>query len=366
VLADGLLTLIPWWALPSLDDLEVLGAGSAADLLRDRRAAPRAGSRTALVVSNPTLDLPVTAAACDRVRAILERSRVNTTVLPAGEATEPAVLAALRGQTLLHYGGHGRSDVSYAALELHADPPVLTDPFPGLLSEVGVWRSPEDESDAEHPAPWAHRWADLPDQGRLHERQWLASGRLDRWLEQTSGTLAATYRDGTCVRIGELWSAADLLVGEEMHDCQLAVLTACESAVTGRGEYSRALGLPAGLAFAGVGTVVGSLWPVDEGCAVLWAEAFYDGLAAELDAGEATVDVGALVRRAATGLRMLSREQAADRLLALAGATADPVTRFMLEADAGCLDDPPYAAPQHWAAFYVTGRATVTFEETPE
>lgn len=345
ILAQDILTVIPWWALPSLDDLQVLAAGSAADLLRE--PLPPA-PRTALIVSNPTLDLPVTAAACDSIRPF-----ADTKALRGAEATEPAVLAALGGRTVLHFGGHGRSDVAYSALELHADPPLRSDPFPAWLAEVPSWRSPEDD-DGEL---WTHRWADVPGRGRLHERQWLASGRLDRWLEHDTGTIAATYRDDVCVRVGELWSAADLLVGDALHDCRIAVLTACESAVSGRGEDSRALGLPAGLAFAGVGTVVGSLWPVDESLAALWTAAFYHAFAA---AQGATIDVAALVHDACAHVRALSREQAAERLRELA-RTAAPIAAFMLEADAARLDDPPYAAPHHWAAFYVTGRATVSF-----
>ena len=366
ILSEDILQLIPWWAVPSLEDLEILGGGSAAALVRERAARPVAARRSALVVGNPTLDLPVTAAACERVRAALGRSGFDTAALPGDEATESAVVAALGGRSVLHFGGHGRSDVAYSALEMQPDPSFPADPFPAWLAEVTSWRSPEGDDEDEVPQLWAHRWADVPGRGRLHERHWLASGRLDRWLERQSGTVAATYRGGTCVRISELWSAADLLVGDALRDCRLAVLTACESAATGRSEDSRALGLPAGLAFAGVGTVVGSLWPVDESLAALWTEAFYDALASELDAGTTTVDVAALVHTAANEIRALSREQASGRLLELAAGTSDPIARFMLEADAARLGDPPFAATHHWAAFYVTGQATVTFDEVAQ
>ena len=364
LLTEDVLRLIPWWALPSLEDLEVLAAGSAADLVHSRTEAAPAAPRTALVVANPTRDLPVTAAACEQAVAALERAGLDVASLPGGDATEVAVIAELGGRALLHFGGHGRSDVAYSALELSPDPPLPADPFPAWVAAVPSWRTPEPEEDEvdEEPEFWDHRWADLPE-GRLHERQWLASGRLDRWLEHDAGTLAATYRDGACIRLAELWSAADLVVGDAVRDCRLAVLTACESASSGRGADSRALGLPAGLAFAGVRTVVGSLWPVDECLAALWAESFYAALARELDSGATTVDVAAHVHATATAMRELPRADAADRLGELARHTPDPVARFLLEADAARLDDPPFAATHHWAAFYVTGQATLEFEE---
>ncbi len=356
MLVEDILGLIPWWALPSLEPLEVLAAGSAAEFLR---APAAAAPRTALVVSDPTLDLPVTAAACAQVYTALAHAGLDTTALAGREATEPSVLAALDGRTLLHFGGHGRSDVAYSALELQPDPPLAADPFAAWLAEADAWRTPEE--DADEPAPWEHRWADLPQRGRLHERRWLASGRVDRWLEHATGTVAATYRDGACLRVSELWSASDLLVGDAVRDCRLAVLTACESATSGRGEQSRTPGLPAGLAFAGVDTVVGALWPVDEALAALWAQAFYAGLAEELGEGPVTVNVVALVHAAAAQVRGLSRAAAAGRLLALAETASNPIARFLLEADAAELDDPPFAEPHHWAAFYVTGRPTVAF-----
>ena len=54
VLAEDMLNLVPWWAVPSLDGLQVMTAGSAGELLDRQDAPPDAAPRTGLLVANPT------------------------------------------------------------------------------------------------------------------------------------------------------------------------------------------------------------------------------------------------------------------------------------------------------------------------
>ncbi len=365
VLAEDMLTLVPWWALPSLEGLQIVAAGSAAELLDRQDAPPGAAPRTGLLVADPTRDLPVTGLACRGVEDALRTAGFSTALLQGGDATEDAVVGAVHGRTVFHFGGHGRSDADYSALELHPDPPPQADPFPAWADGVESWRVAAGDLDpevADEPWSWIHRWADVEGEGRLHERHWNRGDRVDRWLERTAGTLAASYRGETCTRLSELWSAADLLVGSTLEGCRLAVLTACESATAGRGESAQTLGLPAALTFAGVGTVIGTLWPVGETVAAAWADAFYEGLARELGAGTCSVDLPGLVKATGETLRTMTGDEAAARLAALAQRAEDPIARFMLEADGAALPDPPFGATVDWAAFYLTGAPRLDLE----
>ena len=365
VLAEDMLNLVPWWAVPSLDGLQVMTAGSAGELLDRQDAPPDAAPRTGLLVANPTRDLPVTGLACRGVEEALRTAGFTTALLQGDAATEAAVVGALPGRTVFHFGGHGRSDADYSALELHPDPPPDADPFPAWADGVAAWRVASGDLDpevAEEPWSWIHRWADVEGEGRLHERHWNRGDRVDRWLERTAGTLAASYQGETCIRLSELWSGADLLVGGTLDGCRLAVLTACESATAGRGESAQTLGLPAALTFAGVGSVIGTLWPVGETVAATWADAFYAGIARELGDGVTSLDLAALVKATGEALRVMTGDEAVARIAALAERAEDPIARFMLEADGAALPDPPFGATVDWAAFYLTGAPRLDLE----
>jgi len=91
----------------------------------------------------------------------------------------------------------------------------------------------------------------------------------------------------------------------------------------------------------------------------LWADIFY---AALVKAGN-RVDLAALVNSTNYELRTMTGAVARERLLALADAADDPFAAIELEAYAHRVADPPFAAPAQWAAFYLTGRPTIDFEE---
>jgi CHAT domain-containing protein len=166
------------------------------------------------------------------------------------------------------------------------------------------------------------------------------------------------------VRTSELWSASDILVGDALRSCRLAVLCACESgAGAGRGDETP--GLAAALSLAGVDTVVGSLWRVEEPLAALWVDLFYEHLTEEVRAGRRALRIPQLVGAVAERLRGMARHEAQARLFALADSTDDPFVRLGLEAYAERLGDPPFADAWRWAAFYAAGGPTVELAGAP-
>jgi hypothetical protein len=263
---------------------------------------------------------------------------------------------------VLHFAGHGRAERMRSGLELQPDPALAGDgdPFAAWIAQAEDWRDPPaDEEDDEEAPPWAERFADVPDVGRLTERRWTSGDRLERRLEHAGGTLVADYAGDQLIRCSELLSASDLMLAEGLDGCRLAVLVACASgAGVGRKDEARA-GVPVALQLAGIDSVIGTHWEVEEGFAALWAESFYGRLR---EAG-AHVDLAALVQRTGDELRAISAAAARERLLALADGAGDPFAAMELEAYAHRLPDPPFAAPAQWAAFYVIGRPTIDFEE---
>ena len=351
----AMLHLVPWAALPSLEGIDVVIAASVSEAVRSRRRRPEAAPRNALVVANPTLDLRVSAAACRPIAARLDAAGYAVTALATDDATEPALLAAAPGATILHFAGHGRAELSHTGLEVHPGEALDGDPFEAWMEEAVDWRELPSEADEEDEPPWHDAVADVPGVGRLHERRWTRVNRLDRMLERPGGTLVATYGGDRLLRIAELWSASDILLADPFDGCRLAVLVACASgAGIGRFDESQA-GLPVGLQLAGIDSVIATRWEVDEGFAALWAERFYAGLA---QAG-ASADLAALVRATCEELRDMDAGEARERVLALADAAGDPFAAMALEAYAHRLPDPPFAAPSQWAAFFLTGRPTL-------
>jgi hypothetical protein len=350
---DSMLHLIPWAALPSLEGIDVVMAASVSEAVRARRR-PEPAPRSALVVANPTLDLRVSAAVCRPIASRLGAAGYAVAQLAAEGATEPALLEAAPGATILHFAGHGRSERTHSGLEVHPADALDGDPFEAWSERAVDWRRPPGDEEDEDP-PWHERIADVPGVGRLSERHWTRVSRMDRRLERPDGTLVATYGGDRLLRLAELWSASDILLADPLDGCRLAVLVACASgAGVGRSDEAQA-GLPVGLQLAGIDSVVATHWEVEEGFAALWAERFYAGLA---EAGE-TVDLAALVRATCEELRDMGTGEARERLLALADGTDDPFAAMALEAYAHRLPDPPFAAPSRWASFFLCGRPTL-------
>ena len=165
------------------------------------------------------------------------------------------------------------------------------------------------------------RQADMPERGRLEEKYWPLSNRIELRLEQAGQTLLGRYAladltgddepvYGARLRISGLWTAGEMLTGGCFDHCRLAFLSACEAGVGGLAEIDEFAGLPAALEVAGVSTVISPLWPVGSDAAAIVAELFYQALAG---AG-AEVDVLAIVHRVRHRLRTMTRDEAAATL----------------------------------------------------
>jgi CHAT domain len=370
LIPHDVLNLIPWWAASGLEDLQVAIGPSVTEVVRVRRADAEPGGRTALIVANPTHDLAATGLGCAAAAERLGDARFDVELMSGDEATEPYFLDALKGRSVLHFAGHGRLERRRSALELNAGPLPEPDPFPAWVQSVAEWRevAREDDEDADEDEAGANgdersspseRWADLEGVGRLYERR-IQGGPLERVLERRDGTLAATYAGESLIRISELWSGTDIVVGDAIRGCRLAVLCACQSGA-GAGRGDEAPGFPAAFALAGVDTVIGSLWRVEEPFAALWVELFYEALAGSLEAGPEAVDVAGLVQDVGGRVRTMDRETARGRLFDLAERTDDPLVRLELEAYAESIGEPPFADAWRWGAFYVAGCPTVRF-----
>jgi CHAT domain-containing protein len=122
-------------------------------------------------------------------------------------------------------------------------------------------------------------------------------------------------------------------------------------------EYA---GLPSAFLTAGVPIVICSLWPVSDAVAALYTDFFYS----DLTTRTGNFDVTDVAFVAASRLRALTGQAAAERLLAMAAGTSSPVARFKLKGyarrfrkDSGLVFDDPF----DWGAFYVVGARKVTW-----
>lgn len=357
-----LLHLLPFWALPSLMDYEVVMFPSAAHYIKAGEPTKLAG-RKALIVNNPTLDLPVSPAETASVRHHLETLSMEVTELAKGDATEESMVKALSDVAVFHFCGHGRSELMHptlSALLVHPDlshiPEVGDDPFQSLIATVEEWRR----------MPDYERYADIPGVGRLFERD---ASRLEgteevveRRLEYAaSGTLWGHYQNEKLNMLAELWTAGDIMVQESLRHCRLAFLSACESGTVGFAvdidEYS---GLPAALQLAGVSTIVSTLWPVSDVLTALYVDLFYE----EIARSPQHANIPAVVMKVGKKLQTMKKAEAASLLNDIRQRTPDSEARYRFEVHAHKIlqgDGYPFSHPYDWAAFYVTGTGKTIF-----
>jgi CHAT domain-containing protein len=144
------------------------------------------------------------------------------------------------------------------------------------------------------------------------------------------------------------------LLGMQVSNVQLAVLSACETLLTSPGEGHEDLTtLPAILGAAGVRRVLGSLWRVDEVATALLISRFYE----ERANGASPV---AALRLAQDWLRHLSAPDARDAIKKLASETSDRVQgsacAMLSEPLVGASPTSresihPFEDPFYWAGF---------------
>ncbi|HYT90678.1 MAG TPA: CHAT domain-containing protein, partial [Gemmataceae bacterium] len=165
---------------------------------------------------------------------------------------------------------------------------------------------------------------------------------LDPWTR--SGLATADAATQPQLRLGDLF-------GLDLSGLRLAVLSACESALTDfRDVTGEQLGLPSAFLAAGAATVVGSLWLVEDRSTALLVRLFFEEL---LSREGSRPGVGLALWRAQRRLRELSGEDANALLEDLQAHRAQlrqliPIT---FEADPVPVQNGPFAHPYYWAAF---------------
>jgi CHAT domain-containing protein len=181
------------------------------------------------------------------------------------------VVAAVRHAGLVHLSSHGQSVITSpddSALLLAPPPSLRDDPFPAWLDSAEDWRDVNEEE----------RRARVPGVGALSELRVLDGEWVERTMELPGRrTIWSLQRGGQLRALAERWSAADLFVDDAFASCVLAVLSACESALSGMNiGVDEQSGLPAALTLAGTGTVIATQWPVDEGVAAVSVALLYE------------------------------------------------------------------------------------------
>jgi CHAT domain-containing protein len=261
---------------------------------------------------------------------------------------------AVRTADVLHFAGHGRTDLidpERSALWLHnaaAHRAAVAgeDPLAAMAASIDDgWRE----------ARVGLREVVIAGGGLLAEYD-DGSGELERRLEHPLGS--TVWSRGS--RTAERWTAEEITVGDTFPRCRLAVLTACEAAGAGATPTDEATGLPAALTTAGVGTVVASMWPVDDDFAVVFADRFYRALTKRRPSGR--IDIAELVDVIESELRTMSSTEVVDLLSELIRLTSDRAARArLLAARATRAAGPaaPFADAVHWAAFTVHGSGLV-------
>ena len=347
------LHLVPLWALPSLASRPVLMAASAAQFVAARSRMPNpATPGRAVTVINPTSDLPLSAIEATGLDAAFGARGWSVTKLQEG-ATEEQVASALTGINLLHFSGHAQSRPERPSqsglLMAPADHLGVATDLSNLARRAEYW----------HRQPDGTRWTDVQGVGRLYERASPSGMTIERWLEcGPTSTLWSAGPIGASARVAELWTAGDITVSRSLSGCDLVVLSACASGVSGMPAYADEHGgLAAALQLAGAGTVVATLWPVFEDAAALFIDAFYDALVRSQDG-----DVAAAVHAGRERLRMITADEAGAYFQARQGPESRPGLGLALEACVAALGtgpDHPYADPQHHAAFFATGSGLI-------
>lgn len=100
-----------------------------------------------------------------------------------------------------------------------------------------------------------------------------------------SGIVLALNKDGT----GGLFTGLDL-AEENLQECKLVVLSACESGLGVPGLENASIGLRRTLSKCGAQAIVSSLWKVSDGCSVAFMEQFYRKLMAGSTVSDALND----------------------------------------------------------------------------
>ncbi|MGI8334489.1 CHAT domain-containing protein [Actinomadura scrupuli] len=143
--------------------------------------------------------------------------------------------------------------------------------------------------------------------------------------------------------IGELMAEHPPRLGA----ARLVVLSSCESAVIDPSSPDQVIGLPAALACAGAGAVIGTLWRVSDAAAAVLMGDFY----ARLDVSGGRIAAGEPPRALRESQRWL-RGATAGEILDLPYVRSPRLRGWLGSFDPG---EAPFASARHWAPFVVLG-----------
>jgi tetratricopeptide (TPR) repeat protein len=392
------LHMVPYWALDSLKNFEIMVAPDTTSFMNSTRNV-MIQKRGVLVVSDPTEDLAISVAEADSLKHNLDKLNFEVKHLNRELATEENVIKALKGTSILHFCGHGRTDpfnwrrtslyLSYDGEKFH-----FVDPIVSNLPRSTVWtQSKTGErfadidgvgriyeklfyTDTKHETPhretgrYAQMMDSSPRNASPHEPTKTEPGSLiERRLEYSeSGTLYALYvSDGHEERriiLAELLTTEDIMFGSNLKDCKLAFLSACESggvSVDARvDEYS---GVPAAMHLAGVSVVVATLWPVDEVFTALYVNLFYE----EFARTPKSISLLDVIKNIRHRLQKMKKEEAAALLDDMSRRTSYIGIKGLLRMQSNRIlksKEPfPFHHPYYWASFFIAGKEKLFFEE---
>jgi CHAT domain-containing protein len=174
-----------------------------------------------------------------------------------------------------------------------------------------------------------------------------AESPLDSCLELAQPDPAAPDGDEGRVRLEEI------LASDWFGNSRLVVLSACQTAITdARRLPDEAIGLPAGLLQAGVPSVIGTLWSVEDLSTTLLMTQFY-GYHRQGDpgTGDGPLPPAAALRRAQGWLR----SRTADDLVTLVAAHPSVAGAGLNQLALAEPTSRPFAAPSYWAPFVAIG-----------
>jgi CHAT domain-containing protein len=202
-----------------------------------------------------------------------------------------------------------------------------------------------------------YRYLHLATHGELDARGLLRSRLI---LSRDSLPDANRQMDrGEPIYDGSL-TAAEVLLSWKL-DCELVVLSACQTALGKYAVGESYIGFPQALLLAGSRSVCVSLWKVNDTATALLMTRFYENLLGSRQGLKGPLPRAEALREAKEWLRGLNHAEAV-RLAALATQGVErgprpprPPTPKGQKAKVGDGTDRPYAHPYYWAAFVLIG-----------
>jgi CHAT domain-containing protein/tetratricopeptide (TPR) repeat protein len=158
------------------------------------------------------------------------------------------------------------------------------------------------------------------------------------------------------LRMADTWlTASDMWSGKwDLQGVRLLTMSACETGIVDHDENDEYFGLPGAALLAGVPSVVGTLWPVDDVSTCLLMQRFYRN---HLKQGLAIPDA---LKEAQMWLRQADSQEVIEICNSISSVAVDGRYRSRVRDLAntelsGREPDRPFAHPFYWAPFVVVG-----------